>query len=349
MAFSILLLCLSLLPAKGSILRHRTALPINIINLQRDTERWSNVIQGLLSKGVPKKSITRYAAVYGKELTKADLLQNSTLLTRLFCTSGTIGCYLSHRNLWCKIHKESAPWQIIMEDDVIVANDFCDKVREVIREMEDNSEMKDNWDVILLGAFGAIKPDGRYGVFRLPSFAAGRRRKRRKVSLHCHVPERPFGMHAYILSRRGAEKLVRAASIANGHVDVTAWGLHSLVLVCRDPLIAYQDMDSPSTIGAVTRGLETKIPRSIKVDEYTNIALEWALNEPLILIPGFNVLITIGRSLAWAWGGMLLAVCLSLTNTAQWVLPIHLAAVALVFWLLRVLHEPAGMSTDLIL
>ena len=233
-----------------------------------------------------------------------------------------------------------------MEDDVLVSDDFCDKVNQIMHELQSNEEMRDTWDVVLLGSFGAIHPDGRYGVFRLLSFAGGRRRKRRNVTSHCHIPQRPFGMHAYILSKRGAKKLVRHAYVANGHVDVTAWGLRELVLLCADPLIAHQDMKSQSTIGAVTRGIETRIPRAIKVDKYTNITLEWALNEPLIRIPGLDVLVTIGRSLVWTFGGVILGVVFLLSDIASWFLPVHLVAVAFVFWLLRVLHEPVGIPDN---
>ena len=79
--------------------RHHRQIPINIINLDKDGDRWETVTKELTSNGVRRRSITRYPATYGKDLDKVDLRQNVTLLSRLFCTKGTIGCYLSHRNV----------------------------------------------------------------------------------------------------------------------------------------------------------------------------------------------------------------------------------------------------------
>ena len=106
--------CFSLLSTPASTIpnplaaarRHHRQIPINIINLDKDGDRWETVTKELTSKGVRQRSITRYPAIYGKDLGNVDLRQNVTLLSRLFCTKGTIGCYLSHRNIWLKICQE---------------------------------------------------------------------------------------------------------------------------------------------------------------------------------------------------------------------------------------------------
>lgn len=295
----------------------------------------------LTSKGVRRGSIARYPAIDGRNLGKVELRENVTLLSRLFCTRGTIGCYLSHRNVWMKICQEQHPYQVVCEDDILVSDNFMDRIKTIMSELQNNDETRDDWDVLLLGAFGAVHPDRKHGVFHLLAFAGGRTRKARRVSQHVHVPHRPFGAHCYILSKRGAAKLARSAYIANGHLDVTAWGLKRLNLFCVDPLLAYQDMSSPSTIGAVTKGVETRIPQ-MTIDKYTNITLEWALNEPLIILPGFNALVTIGRSLIWAVGGIILGVALVVRGALTCFLLNHISLIGLVMWLLRALHEPVG-------
>ena len=125
-----------------------------------------------------------------------------------------------------------------------------------MHELQNNAETRNDW---VVGAFGAVHPDGKHGVFHLLAFAGGRTRNARRITQHVHVPHRPFGAHCSILSKRGATKLARSAYFANGHLDVTSWGLKNLNLFCVDPLIVYQDMSSPSTIGAVTKGVETRI------------------------------------------------------------------------------------------
>ncbi|KAL7554255.1 hypothetical protein ACHAWF_017702 [Thalassiosira exigua] len=140
---------------------------INIINLDRDTKRWRKISQHLIFNGIADQSIRRYSAVDGNVLSQEDLQQNATLLTRLLCTPGMIGCYLSHRNLWAKVYRETRhEFQLILEDDVETCDNFPEKVTELIEELQAHEETKDKWDVLLLGAFGAVHPDGKFGIVR---------------------------------------------------------------------------------------------------------------------------------------------------------------------------------------
>ena len=152
------------------------------------------------------------------------------------------------------------------------------------------------WDVLLLGGLGCVNPNGGYGPYHIPAFMSGGRRKPRRISEHIHIPMRPFGTHAYVLSKRGAEKLLRLAYKATYHVDCVIWGIQQLDLYMVHPLLVYQD-SSPSTVGAITSGIETWIPSHIKMDDYTHMSLEWVWNEAVIRIPVINVLITQGRYL----------------------------------------------------
>ena len=78
----------------------------------------------------------------------------------------------------------------------------------------------------------------------------------------------------------------------------------------------------------------------------TKITLEWILNEPLIKIPCLGLLVTVGRSLIWANGGILAGIVLFFGDAAKWFLPLHIIAIALVLWLLRVLDEPISLPDD---
>jgi hypothetical protein len=48
---------------------------------------------------------------------------------------------------------------------------------------------------------------------------AGHARPQRRVAPGILVPHRAFGTHAYALSRKGAEKLLRKCNKASNHVD----------------------------------------------------------------------------------------------------------------------------------
>ena len=65
------------------------------------------------------------------------------------------------------------------------------------------SELPADWDVLLIGALGAVHPEKRYGLNLPVALVAGGRRAPRKISPRLHVPLRPMGTHCYLISPRG--------------------------------------------------------------------------------------------------------------------------------------------------
>ncbi len=104
-----------------------SSFPISVINLNKDTARLAAVKAQFAKSKVG--NWRRLSAVYGANLTPAELRQSTTALARLFATPGMIGCYLSHRAFWEQTLAEDAPWACVLEDDVKLADNFCEKVR----------------------------------------------------------------------------------------------------------------------------------------------------------------------------------------------------------------------------
>ena len=150
----------------------------------------------------------------------------------------------------------------------------------------------------------------------------------------CHVPRRPLGAHAYLLSKRGAQKLLKGCWRVSGHVDVVAWGMLNLTVVSAHPMLAHQNMGSVSTIGAITEGLETKLPKLV-LDDYTGIVLEWVYNAPVLKLGPF--LLTMGRSVTYILGGYLVAALLY--KKYPWLMVIH----SIIFGILFVLTKATTM------
>ena len=96
---------------------------------------------------------------------------------------------------------------IVFEDDVALTPDFSVKVLEALNELEAVVGAGE-WDVLMLGALGCVEPNGRYGANRLTAAISGGIRRTRRLSERIHVPQRPYGTHAYLISRRGAQKLL---------------------------------------------------------------------------------------------------------------------------------------------
>ncbi|VEU33701.1 unnamed protein product [Pseudo-nitzschia multistriata] len=317
-------------PPQRRLWRRSLPLTLHVINLDRDTERWETVVTELVAKGVPRKRIRRVSAVSGRDLSPGDLRANTTRVARTVCTPGTIGCFLSHRKVWQETEDGPEPYRVVLEDDVVVAPGFLEKVRTVVREIDEAcEETRDgNWDVVFLGALGCVHPEGRHGLNRIAAFFAGGGRVPRRTlegAPHCHVPRRPLGAHAFVLSKRGAGKLLKGCSRASGHVDVVAWGMPDLGVVSVHPMLAHQNnTGSPSTIGAVTGGIETRIPNLV-VDPYTGLVLEWIYNAPVLSLG--PVLLTMGRSVLFVLGGYLASALLY--NKCPWLIVLHSIVVAI--------------------
>jgi GR25 family glycosyltransferase involved in LPS biosynthesis len=335
-ALFLLLLCLLF------VIDHCSCQQLNVINLAKDTKRWDRLQKEFNShkNDLPLEKIFRLDAVNGKDLSKEEVQDNATLGARLFCTLGTIGCYISHRFFWERTLEGSDPYQIVLEDDVVLEQDFHSRAHAMVTELEETVGTGE-WDVLLLGGLGCINPSKRYGAFVIPAFCSGGCRPPRTISEHIHIPMRPFGTHAYALSKRGAEKLLQLARKAAYHVDCVIWGMPELDLFICDPLLAYQDYSCISTVGSITSGIETMIPTKIKMDDYTKMPLVWVWNEPVIRIPLLNVVITQGRYLIFGIIGTLVG--LLQRNVRPWILPAHCAFyVTFMVTFNRLINRPAA-------
>lgn len=313
---------------------------LNVIHLPRDTQRWDRFLTELQTKGLAMDKIFRLDAVDGRTLSQSELEENATLAARLFSTKGTIGCYLSHRGFWEQTLTGPDPYQIVLEDDVVLEENFQSRAKEMVDELEASVGVGE-WDVLLLGGLGCVHPNRKYGPYHIPAFCSGGRRTPRTVSDHIHVPMRPFGTHAYALSKQGAEKLLRLARKATYHVDCVIWGMPQLDLYICDPLLAYQDYSCVSTVGSITSGIETLIPKHIQMDDYTKMPLVWVWNEPVIRIPLLDVIITQGRYLIFGMVGTIFG--LLQWNARPWILPSHLAFyVTFMVTFNRLINRPAS-------
>jgi glycosyl transferase family 25 len=277
-----------------------------LINLPRHEDRYRDVKMQLQSAGI---AYERAEAVDGKMLSKEDLKANVTRMARWFLTRGMIGCFLSHRYCWQRCIEAGGPI-LVFEDDVVLADNFTAALSDAL------AALPEDWDVLLLGALGAVHPL-YYGVnaghallaggCRYPRGAAKAFGRDRGGGVAIHTPLRPFGTHAYALSERGAKKLLAAAPRASYHVDVIAWGLRRMKLFAVHPLLAKQTHDDTTIGGHSDRSW---LPNMV-IDQYTGTDFAWAWNAPLMQIG--PLLVTSGRAFFMTFFGL----------TLSWVLRSH--------------------------
>lgn len=102
---------------------------------------------------------------------------------------GQLGCALSHMRLWALAQRTGAPAVLVFEDDAEPVHDFRDRLAGILPHIDDSVDM------VFLGHC-AEKEDGA-------AYAPGLR-----TSKH------PRCTHGYLVTRRGARKLVRWATQA---------------------------------------------------------------------------------------------------------------------------------------
>jgi GR25 family glycosyltransferase involved in LPS biosynthesis len=298
-----------------------------VINLPRYASRREQTIKELSSKNVKFSWID---AVDGMELTQSELSEFCTPLARWFMTPGMIGCFLSHRRCWEECAR-SGEDLLIFEDDVILAKNFR-KIVTVARKRCNETDLVGKWDVLLLGAMGCVHPHRKYGLNIVPCLVGGIKTWRKShhvadLDLHennkvsrrpcfIHVPMCPYGAHAYLITPKGAEKLLKVCPRASYHVDIVAWGRKELNILAIHPLIASQ-INSDTTIGGLVH-LWKKVMPTWTGDSYTGFELGWALSGPLLRLGGDlfggKILLTNGLALAFMLVGLAIA-CITKSTT----------------------------------
>ncbi|MGC2331677.1 MAG: glycosyltransferase family 25 protein, partial [Candidatus Acidiferrales bacterium] len=113
---------------------------IHVINLERSSDRLAKFNR----RNSHLANVLRYPAVDGALTDRQELIRNGIMLEDCFYSSGTLGCALSHIELWKKVQGEDRPITIF-EDDVIAAFGFEEKVERLA------SSIPADWDIILWG------------------------------------------------------------------------------------------------------------------------------------------------------------------------------------------------------
>ncbi len=126
-----------------------------VINLDRDTDRWTNTKERLGNIGIiPHRwratdaKTPEIKDLYAKYIRKRPLWRIAKYFKNLspnILTINEFACYLSHLKLWNHIHKEGVRNVIVMEDDIIMAPSIN---KESIQEVIEDSK---GFDIILLG------------------------------------------------------------------------------------------------------------------------------------------------------------------------------------------------------
>lgn len=187
-----------------------------VISVGQDSKRWKAAQKRLTASGLPRDDFRRWPAVDGKALS-ADSLAPSVVHPRALYTIenmplclydvetwGTIGCYFSHWSLWYYVASNQIPAILVFEDDVVPRwNVVRDKLPQTISGLVREAGGTNNFDIMRFEWMGFDKNI----------------RERYSANLY-RSKGLVVNMGAYIITLRGARKLLRHAMPVNDPIDM---------------------------------------------------------------------------------------------------------------------------------
>lgn len=181
---------------------------VYIVNLPEAIERRQQIYERCLANNIEP---TFFKAIRGNLIDPNDMKKFFTPHFAKFGGNSTLGVAASHVALWHKVANNDHPC-LILEDDAVFVDDFNDRCDQVIQELSDHMD----FDILYLGCTNCTVADPFNRVRK-----AICRRASVKVTDHLTNPAEPLQTHAYVVSPKGARKLIHLAVTIkiSDHVD----------------------------------------------------------------------------------------------------------------------------------
>ena len=208
--------------------------PIFVISLPGTEERRAYITEQLGKLGLP---FSFFDAVNGYALDVPSHENYNGFKRRLYfgkdLTQGELGCFLSHKKLYEKICDDNLESAVILEDDVILHQDFP-KILSTLKKHHQSFDL-----VRFLGSPKVMKRGGRKLIPLEDSYWLIR------------MPTAPGGAHATLVTQNGAQKLLKAMRRTAYPIDTLlgrGWetGVEALAV---HPGLATQKLSFANTIG----------------------------------------------------------------------------------------------------
>lgn len=136
--------------------------------------------------------------VNGKEISDEEIRKHNSELWSSIGPKGAIGCGMSHLLCWERIANSDKDYSIILEDDVYFLDDFEEQLANAMQNVPPD------FDVLYIGCYGCDKNSLQSKLYSL----VGKNRQYKDVNEHIEVPKLALATHAYIVSKKGARKLL---------------------------------------------------------------------------------------------------------------------------------------------
>jgi glycosyl transferase family 25 len=187
-------------------------IPILVISLDRRPDRWAQFMERATKANIRPDRIVRLSAV---DATTFDAVQHPSvsLLTAHniknkvrrahyeIDSAGAVGCSLSHFKAWEYTQNSRSDAIIVFEDDSNIPVDFNERLATIV------AELPESWDLITF--YNTLFARGVHGCSPNPEIVASPWQSCTSL----------MGTHAYMVSRRGAKRLLARAYPIELHMD----------------------------------------------------------------------------------------------------------------------------------
>jgi GR25 family glycosyltransferase involved in LPS biosynthesis len=168
-----------------------------LINLKRDRARLAHFKKAFEASDLAPLGFTHREAFDGRLMNVPTMVSSRALAELLTAekqgyrtkhyqlTRGAVGCFWSHYTTWQLFLETGKPCALIFEDDAALAPNLLAELR--------STSVPPDWDILLLGHYchACTVMEDYEDVLRVNSF---------------------FGLHGYIIHRRGVQKIIHEPS-----------------------------------------------------------------------------------------------------------------------------------------
>jgi len=173
-----------------------------------------------------------------KDLTKEESYKS--YISSSYVPKSAVGCALSHIKVWkdfIKRDNKDEKYIMIFEDDVVLEKHFKQSV------IYSLMNVPINYDILYLGCFGCDK-NNVSNVYEASTLLYGKNKRTGYINSYISIPEIAYALHGYILSKKGASKLLELLkNNVNDHIDMKIHLLASKEKIdsyVTTPRLAYQ-------------------------------------------------------------------------------------------------------------
>ncbi|XP_026545409.1 probable inactive glycosyltransferase 25 family member 3 [Notechis scutatus] len=170
-----------------------------LINLARRADRRQRMLESLFELEIAPSVVD---AVDGRSLNSSSIKKLGVNLLEGYydpfsgrtLTKGEVGCFLSHHRVWKEIVERGLEKSLVLEDDIRFEAYFK---RRLLKLMDELEQTQLDWELIYLSRKQVNEKEE--AVTEIPNLV---------------VPEYSYWTLAYVLSRRGAQKLIEARPLS---------------------------------------------------------------------------------------------------------------------------------------